>query len=73
MVDQVSIYWLNSGGDIQKGNYNDDSDYDFYDAGTLYKTITTDENGHKIYEFKDKQGRVILKRSFVTEYPLSER
>ncbi|MGB7499673.1 MAG: RHS repeat-associated core domain-containing protein, partial [Moheibacter sp.] len=60
-------------GDIQKGNYNDDSDYDFYEAGTLYKTITTDENGHKIYEFKDKQGRVILKRSFVTEYPLSER
>ncbi|MGB7499575.1 MAG: DUF6443 domain-containing protein, partial [Moheibacter sp.] len=55
LVDQVWIYWVNSGGDIQKGNYNDDSDYDFYEAGTLYKTITTDENGHKIYEFKDKQ------------------
>ncbi|MBW7870386.1 MAG: N-acetylmuramoyl-L-alanine amidase [Flavobacteriia bacterium] len=64
---------MNSSGDIQKGNYNDDPDYDFYEAGTLYKTITTDENGHKIYEFKDKQGRVILKRSFVTEYPLSGR
>jgi RHS repeat-associated protein len=36
----------------------------YYDAGELYKTITTDENGHTTEEFKDKQGRVILKRTY---------
>ncbi|MDM1139758.1 MULTISPECIES: DUF6443 domain-containing protein [unclassified Empedobacter] len=33
-----------------------------YTAGTLYKTITTDENGQPIQEFKDKEGKIILKR-----------
>ena len=33
-----------------------------YTAGTLYKTVTTDENGQPIQEFKDKEGKVILKR-----------
>ncbi len=33
-----------------------------YRDGTLYKTTTTDENGQPIIEFKDKEGRVILKR-----------
>lgn len=33
-----------------------------YAAGTLYKTVTTDENGQPIQEFKDKEGKVILKR-----------
>ncbi|SHL57904.1 RHS repeat-associated core domain-containing protein [Chishuiella changwenlii] len=37
-----------------------------YPAGTLYKTITTDENGQPIQEFKDKEGRVILKRIEIT-------
>src|SRR5690606_6068466 len=36
-----------------------------YEINQLYKTITIDENGNKIHEFKDKQGRVVLKRSFV--------
>ncbi|WP_291052944.1 MULTISPECIES: DUF6443 domain-containing protein [unclassified Empedobacter] len=33
-----------------------------YTAGSLYKTITTDENGQPIQEFKDKEGKIILKR-----------
>ena len=33
-----------------------------YQNGMLYKTTTTDENGQPIIEFKDKEGRVILKR-----------
>lgn len=33
-----------------------------YDTGTLYKNITTDENGQPIQEFKDKEGKIILKR-----------
>ena len=34
----------------------------FYAPGTLYKTQTTDENGNKSWEFKDKQGKVVLKQ-----------
>ncbi|WP_322970751.1 DUF6443 domain-containing protein [Faecalibacter sp. LW9] len=33
-----------------------------YQDGTLYKTVTIDENGQPIQEFKDKEGKVILKR-----------
>ncbi len=33
-----------------------------YQPGQLYKTITTNENGHQVIEFKDKQGLLILKK-----------
>lgn len=33
-----------------------------YPAGSLYKTKTKDEDGHEVIEYKDKQGRVVLKR-----------
>ena len=45
----------------------------FYNSGELYKTITKDENhdgtstkNHTTEEFKDKQGRVILKRTYAS-------
>ena len=45
----------------------------FYDQYALYKTITKDENwqnsdgdNHTTQEFKDKEGRVVLKRTFGT-------
>ncbi len=43
----------------------------FYDEEQLYKTITKNENwtagkNHTTEEFKDKQGRVVLKRSYNT-------
>ncbi|MGN6490671.1 MAG: DUF6443 domain-containing protein [Agriterribacter sp.] len=33
-----------------------------YDAGQLYKTITIDEHNKQVIEFKDKEGKVILKK-----------
>ncbi|WP_420581307.1 DUF6443 domain-containing protein [Reichenbachiella sp.] len=33
-----------------------------YAPGTLNKTVTTDENGNQLQEFKDLQGRVVLKK-----------
>lgn len=33
-----------------------------YPAGTLYKNITEDEHGKQVIEFKDKEGRIILKK-----------
>ncbi|OED39970.1 hypothetical protein AB832_03755, partial [Flavobacteriaceae bacterium (ex Bugula neritina AB1)] len=45
----------------------------FYGANELYKTITYDENhtstsgtAHSTEEFKDKQGRVVLKRTYAS-------
>ena len=35
-----------------------------YAANVLYKTVTTDENNNPIEEFKDKEGRVVLKRNY---------
>ncbi|WP_344789677.1 DUF6443 domain-containing protein, partial [Postechiella marina] len=45
-----------------------------YAANTLYKTITYDENhssglNHSTEEFKDKQGRVVLKRTYNNSAP----
>jgi RHS repeat-associated protein len=34
----------------------------FYGAEKLYKLISTDEDNHQVIEFKDKQGRILLKR-----------
>ena len=33
-----------------------------YAAGLLYKLITSDEHGKQVVEYKDKQGRVLLKK-----------
>lgn len=33
-----------------------------YPAGSLYKTITTDERGYQVVEFKEKDGKVVLKK-----------
>lgn len=33
-----------------------------YPEGTLYKTITTDEDGHEVTEFKNEQGQTLLTR-----------
>jgi RHS repeat-associated protein len=33
-----------------------------YDTGQLYKTVTTDEGGKAVVEYKDKEGHVILKK-----------
>lgn len=35
---------------------------EFYGAETLYKMVVTDEANHQVIEFKDKQGRAVLKK-----------
>ncbi len=40
-----------------------------YPAGQLYKTMTTDEQGHVVMQFKDKDGMVILKKVQLADEP----
>ena len=63
-ASEVWIYWLDSSGNIKRGNYTGVGNY--YPANSLYKTSTTDENGNKLHEYKNKQGQVVLKRTSVT-------
>jgi RHS repeat-associated protein len=37
-----------------------------YNAGELYKNITVDEHGKQLIEFKDKEGKIILKKIQLT-------
>lgn len=41
----------------------------FYGDGLLYKNITIDEHGKQIVEYKDKEGRIILKKNQLTNSP----
>ncbi len=38
------------------------TDGGLYAAGTLFKTLTTDEQGNQVVEYKDYEGRVVLKK-----------
>lgn len=38
------------------------SPYNAYPAGQLFKTVTKDEQGNSVVEYKDKEGKVILKK-----------
>jgi RHS repeat-associated protein len=38
-----------------------------YPAGELYKNVTEDEHGKQVIEFKDKEGKVILKKVQISE------
>ncbi len=40
-----------------------------YSEGELYKTVTTDEHGKKVVEYKDKEGKVILKKVQLASTP----
>ena len=63
-------YWNNTSTDaVRKWSVTDVSNSwgtyatsGTYSAGTLVKTITADENGNQVIEFKDKEGLVILKK-----------
>ncbi|WP_232826021.1 DUF6443 domain-containing protein, partial [Chitinophaga alhagiae] len=43
-----------------------------YSAGQLYKTVTQDEMAQEVVEFKDKEGRVVLKKVQLTAAAGSE-
>lgn len=66
-------YQTNTADEVQRFDVSLTADYvpsitvnGSYDANVLYKTVTTDENGHSTEDFKDKEGRVILKRNYDT-------
>jgi RHS repeat-associated protein len=45
----------------------------YYAPNMLTKTITTDEDFHEVIEYKDKKGKIIVKRvQVVTEAPISD-
>jgi RHS repeat-associated protein len=41
----------------------------YYNAGELYRTVTTDEHGKKVIEYKDKEGHVVLKKVQIANNP----
>ncbi|MCO5239981.1 MAG: RHS repeat-associated core domain-containing protein [Chitinophagaceae bacterium] len=52
--------------DAAQGSFGDYASPGAYQSGELYKTITVDEHGKQVIEFKDKEGRVILKKVQLT-------
>jgi RHS repeat-associated protein len=67
-------YWMNTATDVVRtwnvsnvsnsfGTYTTSASYP---AGVLYKNVTVDEHGKQVIEFKDKGGKVILKRVQLT-------
>ncbi|WP_303318397.1 DUF6443 domain-containing protein [Flavivirga abyssicola] len=72
LLYEVSLTPLGSNGLITyKPNLTGGTTY--YAVGELYKTVTKDENhdgttskAHTTEEFKDKQGRIVLKRTYGT-------
>lgn len=61
-TDAVCI-WTSS---LSAGDFTDYSSPGTYPAGELYKTISTDEHGKQVIEYKDKEGLVILKKVQLT-------
>ena len=64
-------YWINTAADEVRiwnvadngtGNFGSYTTPGTYPAGELYKTITEDERGYQVAEFKDKEGKVVLKK-----------
>jgi len=57
-------YQTNSTGEVKRYDVvgNNVVQNEFYSPGSLYKIVTTDENGQPIQEFKDKEERIVLKR-----------
>ena len=56
-TSEVGMWEVNSNGYCERNGY--------YPAQSLYMNELEDENGNKIKEFKDKQGQVVLKKSYL--------
>lgn len=54
-ANEVGYYFVNSSIKLERNSY--------YAANTLYKTVLADEDGKTSTEYKDKLGRVVMKRS----------
>ena len=68
-------YWANTATDSVKiwvvtnaafGSFGSYSVTGSYAAGELHKNVTADENGKQVIEFKDMEGKVILKKVQLT-------
>lgn len=64
------VYRTNTSNEVRKWLYKHDSETSsskdnnkFYNDGVLYVTETTDEQNSKIIEYKDKQDRIILRKT----------
>ncbi len=51
----IAYFYVNNGGNLQRGTN--------FTAGSLYKTVITDEDGKSVTEFKDKIGQTVLIRN----------
>jgi RHS repeat-associated protein len=76
-IDRRSIKikkWVNTvTDDVKKWNVTDVLNgwgtyaiNSYYPAGELFKNVTADEHGKQVIEFKDKEGKVILKKVQLT-------
>lgn len=54
-ANEVKLYYINSTDQLAQNDY--------YANATLYKTINIDEDGKISADYKDKQGRVVMKRN----------
>ena len=52
---EVAYYYVDGNGSLARNGY--------YETNTLYKTVASDEDGKKVTEYKDKLGKVVMKRS----------
>lgn len=66
-ADEVRIWDVTDAA--TPGNFGSYSSPGTYPADELYKTVTSNENGHQVIEFKDKEGQVVLKKVQLTADP----
>lgn len=70
VTDDVKIWnvsnVVNSFGTYSLSSVNFGAGAGIYPAGELYKTVTVDEHNKQVVEFKDKEGKVILKKVQLT-------
>jgi RHS repeat-associated protein len=70
-------YWINTIADSVRiwkvtdvlNNFGMYSSASIYGAGLLYKTVTVDEHNKQMVQFKDKEGKVVLKKMQLSADP----
>ncbi len=70
-------YWINTELDVVRiwnvndilGDFGTYYSPGYYPSGQLYKNVTIDEQSKQVIEFKDKEGKVILKKVQLTSPP----
>ena len=60
--DAVRIWHIDFNTTIGNTNVPYSNVPDVYDDGQLYKTVTLDEAGNAVVEYKDKEGHILLKK-----------